>query len=174
MLLYAGDFDPAGVRISDTLRSNLADLEDAKIPAKSGGYITGWTPEPLIIDRFGLNESFIREHGLPWINNLETGSGKDLASTSHPDHDKPYVQEWLARYGPRKVEANALVTQPDAGKRLFRDAVERYLGLDPRANQQQRQAAIRKEIKTRLSKAGLDEETLREVLDDIKDGRVEW
>lgn len=149
VLLYAGDFDPAGMRISDTLRSNFADLEEAKIPAKSGGYITGWTPDTLTIDRFGLDESFIREYGLPWIDNLETGSGKDLASPNHPDHEHPYVQEWLDEYGARKVEANALVTQPEAGKQLFRETVEGYLGENPKANQARREDTIEKKIKSR-------------------------
>lgn len=59
------------------------------------------------------------------------------------------------------------MTQPDAGKRLFRETVERYLGENPTANQEQRRAEIRKEIKTRLSEAGLDDETLRGVLDRV-------
>lgn len=59
------------------------------------------------------------------------------------------------------------MTQPDAGKRLFEETVESYLGPDPKANQRRRRGEIRKEIKTRLSKAGLDDETLQEVLDRV-------
>ncbi len=65
VLLYCGDHDPAGLQISDTLRSNMEDMEGA----------IGWRPDNLIINRFGLNADFIEEHGLIWIDNLETGSG---------------------------------------------------------------------------------------------------
>ncbi len=117
ILLYAGDHDPAGLRISDFLHKNLADLSQA----------IGWSPDRLVIDRFGLNADFIRTHGLTWIENLETGSGGRLDDPRHPDHRKAYVQEYLAEYGPRKVEANALVTRPHAGRQLCRDAILRYV-----------------------------------------------
>lgn len=52
--------------------------------------------------------------------------------------------------------------------------IGRYLGEDPTANEQQRQAEIRKEIKTRFSAAGLDEETRREVLDRVVEDGEEW
>ena len=99
VLLYCGDHDPAGLHISEALRSNLGELGDA----------VGWEPDDLIIDRFGLNHDFIERHGLTWIDNLETGSGRRLDDPCHPDHRKPYVQEYLSTYGTRKVEANALV-----------------------------------------------------------------
>jgi hypothetical protein len=117
VLLYCGDFDPVGVKISETMRKNLADLADR----------AGWTPDSLIIDRFGLNAEFIEAHRIPWIEGLETGSGKDLASPRHPDHKKRYVQEWLQNYGARKVEANALVINPQAGRKLCEDAILRYV-----------------------------------------------
>jgi hypothetical protein len=37
------------------------------------------------------------------------------------------VQDYLSEYGPRKVEANALVVAPDAGRALCRDAILRWL-----------------------------------------------
>ena len=117
VLLYAGDHDPAGLRISDFLRKNLADLSRA----------VGWSPDRLIIDRFGLNADFIRTHGLTWIENLETGSGGRLDDPRHPDHRKSYVQDYLAEYGPRKVEANALVTRAQAGRKLCHDAILKYV-----------------------------------------------
>jgi hypothetical protein len=119
VLLYCGDHDPSGLLISDVLHSNLAELADA----------VGWNPANLIIDRFGLNAEFIRRHRLSWIDNLLTGSGEDLNNPNHPDHYKPYVQDYLKKYGPRKVEANALVTRPEAGRRLCREAIEKYLDL---------------------------------------------
>lgn len=49
ILLYAGDHDPAGLAISEFLRSNMADLSA----------VVGWSPDNLTIDRFGLNHDFI-------------------------------------------------------------------------------------------------------------------
>jgi hypothetical protein len=117
VLLYAGDFDPAGIRISDFLLKNIADLSAA----------VGWTPDRLIVDRFGLNFDFIEAHNLTWIDNLETGSGGRLDDPRHPDHRKSYVQDYLAEYGVRKVEANALVVRPAAGRRLCREAISKYI-----------------------------------------------
>jgi hypothetical protein len=82
VLLYCGDHDPGGLQISDFLHANLAELEKA----------VGWSPDKLIIDRFGLDYDFIEANGLTWIDNLETGSGKSLADPKHPDHLKPYVK----------------------------------------------------------------------------------
>lgn len=120
VLLYCGDLDPGGLNISETLRSNLEDLADA----------VGWSARNLIIDRFGLNADFVQRHGLTWIENLETSKGKyPLNDRRHPDHRKSYVQSYLAQYGARKVEANALVVRPEAGRDLCRDAILKYVSL---------------------------------------------
>jgi hypothetical protein len=120
VLLYCGDFDPAGINISRCMADNLADLAGA----------VGWHPEHLIINRFGLNRDFIDEHGLTWIDNLITGSGVCLSRSTHPDHGRPYVQNYIRQHGVRKVEANALVVRPEAGRALCRDAVLQYVDLD--------------------------------------------
>ena len=117
VLLYCGDHDPAGLHITEFIRSNLNDLSRA----------VGWTAEHLIIERFGLDADFIRDQRLTWIDGLETGSGADLADPNHADHFKPYVQDYLRRFGARKVEANALVTRPEAGRALCRAAIERHV-----------------------------------------------
>jgi hypothetical protein len=117
ILLYAGDHDPGGLAISDFLRSNIEELAKA----------VDWSPDNLIIDRFGLDYDFIEANGLTWIDNLETSSGRNLADPKHPDHFKPYVQNYLKRFGARKVEANALVARPDAGRQLCREAILRYV-----------------------------------------------
>lgn len=119
VLLYCGDHDPAGLRISDFLHKNLADLAGA----------VRWSPDNLIVERFGLNADFIAEHGLTWIDNLETGSGARLDSPKHKDFGKAYVQDYLAQFGARKVEANALVTRPKAGRSLCEEAILKY--VDP-------------------------------------------
>jgi hypothetical protein len=120
VLLHCGDHDPGGLHISGFLRSNMEDLEDA----------VGWAPDSVHTDRFGLNYDFIKEHRLTWIENLKTGSGGDLADKDHNDHDKPYVQDYLDKFGARKVEANALVVRPEAGRKLCRDAILKYVPAD--------------------------------------------
>lgn len=122
ILLYCGDFDPFGVKIGKTLEKNMWDI--------SGG--TGWMPFHLKVDRFGLNLDFIEENNLSWIENLKTSAKppkiNDLADPRHPQHFLPEVQEWLRTIGPRKVEANALVVAPEAGRELCRQAIERWVG----------------------------------------------
>lgn len=117
VLLYCGDHNPAGLHIAESYRAMFAD-----IPA------IGWMPDKLIIDRFGLSYNFIETNRLSWVENLITGSGADLASPGHPDHGKPYVHDYIERFGARKVEANALVVAPKAGRLLCRNAIEKYIG----------------------------------------------
>ena len=116
VLLYCGDHDPSGLDISGSVISDIESLSGA----------SGYFPDDLIVDRFGLNFEFIQAEGLSWSDNLVTSSGEDLASPNHPDHLKPYVQDYLARFGARKVEANALVVRPEAGRRRCLEAVRRY------------------------------------------------
>jgi hypothetical protein len=121
ILLPCGDLDPGGLRITDHLRSNLADLTRA----------VGWSPDDLIIDRFGIDIDFIRKHRVPWIDNLHTSTKgmPPLDDPRHPDHHKDYVQDYLKIYGARKVEATALVKPrlvPHA-RALCRKAILKYL-----------------------------------------------
>jgi hypothetical protein len=119
VILYCGDHDPAGLNISTCLRKNLAELLSHSEWLRLMDHLT--------IDRFGLNYDFIEAQGLTWIDNLETGSGRSLDDPRHKDHNAEYVQGYLRRFGVRKVEANALVVRPDAGRQLCRDAILRYL-----------------------------------------------
>jgi hypothetical protein len=118
-LLHCGDHDPGGLRISDFIRSNMADIKSV-----------GWRLDNLEIVRFGLDADFIERHRLTRIDNLETGSGGNLADRTHPDHNKSYVQDYLREFGARKCEANALVVRPEAGRNLCRDAILRYVPAD--------------------------------------------
>jgi len=124
VLLYCGDHDPDGGRISEFLRKNLFDLMDIKW--SDGTY--GYNPRDLIIDPFGLKYDFIIDNELSWIDNLITASGKDLASPLHKNHYMPYVQGYLKKYGARKCEANALVVRPQQGRALCRETIENHLG----------------------------------------------
>jgi hypothetical protein len=143
VLLYCGDHDPGGLQISDFIRWNFVDLTRA----------VGWNPENLIIDRFGLNADFIEHLGLTWIDNLVTGSNRSLADPRHPDHHKGYVQEYLRKFGARKVEANALVVRLRESRQLCleailkylpEDALDRYQGRLNEAREQVRLAVIRR------------------------------
>jgi len=117
VLLYCGDFDPDGKLISDTLMKNMVDVMEA----------VKWSPASVQIDRFGLNEDFISSFGLSWIDGLVTGGGKDLADTGHKRHYADYIQDWLKRYGARKVESNALVVRPKEGRNLCKKAIDQYV-----------------------------------------------
>lgn len=145
VLLYCGDFDPFGAKIGDTVKKNMWDIAKGTV----------WMPTNLQVDRFGLNLDFIEANHLSWIENLETASGLNLASPSHPQHHLPEVQEWLEDVGPRKVEANALVVAPRAGRELCRGAIERWLGLDALNRFQSRRDAIREEIEAFDERTGV-------------------
>jgi hypothetical protein len=117
VLLYCGDHDPSGLHIREFIRSNLADMSRA----------VGWSPDNLIIERFGLTFDFIEQHSLTWIDNLETGDGKRLDDEKHRNHFKPYAQNYIRQFGARKVEANALVVRREEGRKLCRQAILRYI-----------------------------------------------
>ena len=127
ILLLCGDHDPGGLNITDTMRKNLEDLRNAY--GTTEGPID-WSPENLVIIRFELNADFIDANNLTWIDNLETSSGGQLDDPNHADHDKRYVQEYIARFGARKCEANALVVVPEVGRALFRAAILEHLPAD--------------------------------------------
>ena len=141
-LIYCGDHDPDGLRISDTLMSNLEDLAGVRWEDGEDGY----NPKRLNIIRFGLNFDFIQDNRLSWIDNLITGSGKNLGSPSHPNYDMSYVRNYLEEIGERKCEANALVVNPDAGRALLRITIEDILGARAKA----RFAKRRKEFAARF------------------------
>ncbi|MHC4301022.1 MAG: hypothetical protein ACYS7Y_27420, partial [Planctomycetota bacterium] len=138
VLLYCGDHDPDGLRISTHLRNNLQALRDIKWRDGWRGY----DPHDLTIDRFGLNYDFIQQHGFSWINNLITGSGRNLASPEHRNYHDEYVQDYLETVGARKCEANALVTKPKIAASLCRGAIEKYLGPDAKGRFRARRGAV--------------------------------
>jgi hypothetical protein len=140
VLLYCGDFDPVGLKISETLRDNMADLSAA----------VGWSPDHLIIDRFGLNFDFIESQGLTWIDGLTTGSNQDLSDPSHKHHQQPYVQEYLRLYGARKVEANAMVIRPEPSRALLRQTILHYLSEDAPSRYQARLAPLREQLRREI------------------------
>ncbi len=152
LLLYCGDHDPDGLRISDTIRKNLVDVKD--IVWENGA--TGYDPATLKIERFGLNADFIERHGLTWIDNLITGSGKNLASPKHKNYKFDYVQDYLGEIGARKCEANAIVTMPDVARQLVEDIILNYLGDDVLRRFEAKQQKAIDEIMTFQKKHGID------------------
>lgn len=152
VLLYCGDHDPDGLRISDTLRKNLADLQDVVWTDGTEGY----DPTDLIIDRFGLQYDFIQRNNLTWIDNLITGSGKDLADPKHPNFSLPYLVHYKQEIGIRKCEANSIVVIPEKARALMEEAILNYLGegADERFNR--KVELIRAKYNDFISSNGLD------------------
>jgi hypothetical protein len=75
-----------------------------------------------------------------------TASGGRLDSPGHKDHNKYYVQSYIAQYGVRKVEANALVTRPEAGRQLMRDTLAEYIDADKKYEFESRMEELREEL----------------------------
>lgn len=154
VLLYCGDFDPDGLRISDFIMSNLIDLIDIVWEDGTSGY----DPVNLEIFRFGLNYDFIVENELTWIKGLETGSGKNLASPSHKNHKMPYVQSYLKEYGAKKCEANAVLKGEERRAKaikLCRDTIESYLGKDALERFIEKRNVVLDEMEEMRQKTGL-------------------
>lgn len=153
VLLYFGDHDPDGLRISDFLRQNLFDIMNIRWKDGSGGY----DPKNLIIERFGLDYDFIQANSLTWIDNLITGSGKDLASPTHKNHYMPYVQDYLKGFGIRKCEANSIVKIPQQSQRLCRQAIEKYLNRGARRRFERKRQVIRDRLQQFRRQTGVQD-----------------
>jgi len=172
VLLYCGDFDPIGLRIPNNLMKNLEDIKNIVWDDGESGY----DPKNLKIYRFGLNYDFIKGNNLTWIDNLVTGSGGEIAKEvngkivqgqtirrkPHPLFNQPDVQDYLKKYGIRKVEANALAIIPKSGKDLCRDAIECYLGTDVLQLFKTKQQIIIDRINAYKKRMGLDKSFLHD------------
>jgi hypothetical protein len=119
-ILSGGDLDPPGRQITRSIKKGFAEIKGA----------TGWDPEGLEVERFCLKRKFIDDNKLPWINGLMTSSGRDLADPKHPDHYEDWVQDYIAMYGTRKCEANALVVRPREARRLCEETILSHLSLE--------------------------------------------
>jgi hypothetical protein len=159
VLLYCGDHDPDGLRISEFLRSNLRDIQNIYWTDGTKGYAPGFEGDDgaLIIKRFGLNRAFIDENDLTWIENLITGSGRDLSTPEHPNFHMDYVQDYLNEHGPRKCEANALVVRPEQGRAMCREATEEYVGDGALGRFQQKMEDAKEEIVDIRERSGIDQ-----------------
>lgn len=143
VVLMFGDHDPGGLSITDSFKANLHDSFIA----------SGLEEMPDIrLERVGLNASDIEELGLVWIEGLETSSGKDLSSPSHPDFKSKPVQEYLSLYGARKCEANALLRNPKAAEDILIRAVKKYVSDKNLIAYQDQQLSDRKEAAEAIDK----------------------
>lgn len=163
VLLYCGDHDPDGIRISDTIRKNLEDLNDITWDDGTRGY----DPQNLIIDRFGLEFAFIEEHGFTWIDNLITGRKKNLANPKHRNHHMDYVQDYINTVGVRKCEANAIVTEPRVARNLVTEAIEKYLGKNAFERFDKKIDTIREDTEELLNNSNIINK-LDDIADDIE------
>lgn len=153
VLLYCGDHDPDGKRISTTMMKNLHDVENVYWSDDLQGY----DPSDLVIDRFGLEYEFIVNNKFTWIDNLITGGKLDLASPTHRNYKLPYVQSYLKEIGARKCEANVLVTAPETGRKLCEKAILHYLGKDAPDRFRKKRLEVESQYQEVLEKTGLME-----------------
>jgi hypothetical protein len=154
-LLYCGDHDIHGLRISEFLFDNLVEM----MPAfERHCPHLDLNLDEIEIVRFGLNADFIKKHRLSWTQGLITGTGKDLADPSHSKHFDHDVQSYIEKFGAKKLEADALVTRAQAGRRLCRDAILQYIDTngieDFEQARQEKRDKLREEINRLLGDDG--------------------
>ena len=150
VLLTGGDHDAHGLRISRVLRANLEDL--LVVFWKHFPEYRYFDLDAVEIERFGLNADFIEQHGLSWTEGLITGSGKDLGDPSHRKNGDHDVQDYIRRFGQRKVEADALVTRPQAGRDLCERTILQYIDLDGIAKYEHERRQKRQEMRQALDR----------------------
>ncbi len=142
ILLAMGDHDPKGLHIVDGLRRTLMSCSNLKG--------LDWEFPEFDVVNIGLTEQQIDDLGLMRIDNLETGGGRDLSDPSHPDHDKPYVQNYIHQFGVWKCEANALVSNPEGSELLLESAINEFIPADHldevKAENEPGQEAVREHV----------------------------
>jgi len=122
ILFACSDFDPPGLEISNELKG---DFEEFSI-------FTGWRPYNLEVERIGLGYNFIQDNHLIWVENLKSSNPKKPAMND-PKSDvwkknTYHIREYVAKYGARKCEANAIVVVPKLGEKMFQDYIDKWLG----------------------------------------------
>lgn len=181
VLLYCGDHDPDGLRISDCIRKNLADLKDVRWDDDEEGY----DPANLEINRFGLNADFINKHNLTWIDNLITGSGGVLAKVvdgkivaglikskktgkliPHKNFTMPYLQDYIRKFGVKKCEANAIVPMPKVAREFVEETIISYVGDDALERFEKKREAVLTEQRDFKEETGL-QDALQKAMDII-------
>lgn len=144
ILLSVGDHDPKGRHIVDGLHRTIMSCANIKG--------LDWDDPEFEVVNIGLTEAQIDDLGLMKIGNLETGGGRDLSDPRHPDHNKPYVQDYLAQFGVWKCEANALVGNPRGAKALLERAINRYIPASHPNDVEQANEPAREEVRQEISR----------------------
>jgi hypothetical protein len=144
ILLAIGDHDPKGLHIVDGLHRTFMSCANIKG--------LDWDDPDFEVVPIGLTENQIDRLGLMKIGNLETGGGRDLSDPRHPDHFKPYVQDYLARFGVWKCEANALVGNPRAAQALLESAINQYIPADHLADIEAENAPAQEAVRAEISR----------------------
>jgi hypothetical protein len=76
------------------------------------------------------------------------------------------VQECIAKYGKRKVEANTLVVRPEAGQQLCREAIEKHLNLAAIAEYERSLLEHRQHVRKAMPEA------IKRVLAELENGKA--
>jgi hypothetical protein len=142
VLLAIGDHDPKGKHIVQGLQRTIMSCANIKG--------LDWPDPDFEVVNIGLTEQQVFDLELMRIGNLETGGGRDLSDPRHPDHFKPYVQDYIALHGVWKCEANALVGHPRKAEGLLETAINRFIPASHPADIKEKnapgQSAVRAEI----------------------------
>lgn len=154
ILLAIGDHDPKGLHIVQGLQRTIMSCANIKG--------LDWPDPEFEVVNIGLTDQQVFDLDLMRIPNLETGGGRDLSDPAHPDHFKPYVQDYIARHGVWKCEANALVGQPAKAEALLESAINRFIPRSWPSDVKERnapgQAAVREEIARLMEDWTFDED----------------
>ena len=152
VLLYCGDHDPDGLRMSECIRKNLADVQNVVWSTGYGGY----DPSLLKVHRFGLNWDWVIDNDISVIDNLITASGKDLGSPKHSNSKHQYVVDYIRDFGCKKAEASAMITTPAKARALLLEAIEYHLGTDAKARFTAKRQAVVQYVQEFMKRSGFD------------------
>jgi len=165
VFLYYGDFDPAGIKIVETIKKNIRDIEKA----------TKWSPDNLIVDHFGLKIDFIEANKILWIDNLMTGGGRNLgklyekhkAGTLLEGRLLKYELEYIEKYGARKCEANAILPIRQVAIDHCEKTIQKYLGENPFEVYDKKILGYQKEVFNLMEKVDYKNK-IQNLIDDLK------
>lgn len=144
ILLAIGDHDPKGLHIVEGLHRTIMSCCNLRG--------LDWDCPEFEVVNIGLTEQQIDDLGLMRIENLETGGGRDLSDPRHPDHNKPYVQDYISRFGVWKCEANALVGNPREARDLLASAINRFIPASHPADVAVQNAPAKEAVQAEISR----------------------
>lgn len=144
ILLAIGDHDPKGLHIVEGLHRTFMSCCNIKG--------LDWCDPNFEVVNVGLTERQVDDLGLMKIDNLETGGGRDLSDPRHPDHRKPYVQDYIARFGVWKCEANALVGNPREAKGLLESAINDFIPARHPIDVEERNKPAQEEVQAEIAR----------------------